>query len=555
MALSIDNSGSTTITRLATGDSLTNWSVLKLTGSGGAPSLFQSVGTIDLVSEGSNAVATKVNKQRVVIRYSYPSGIDLTPDGLGTGALKYYKGSIFVWSLVLAAGSIKTKALGGYQIELIDGSGGIGYWNVAGSDTYSGGFVKWAIGNKAIPSSGAIDESNIVSIGVVTDVGGTTTRFDNFVVDAIDVGHGLTFTGSTTTDALLLEASNLDAATSIGILEANNGILFCQADLKFSGSSLQVSDTETLVFTDTISDSKIYDITLDSPSKLSNTQIRGSGAVTFNAAFNNTEIVGGGFYNFSTISATSSSSLTGSILQSGNSVSLHTSASNLSLVEVKKLSIYPGSTVSNSSILGTKPEVLFPSATVAINTLAQLDNCVLENSISGHGVLLGNVDVGAGDVIMSWNSTDIGYGANQTEDATIRVNVINGGTNKLIINSTSTIPTVYNTGLGGISDVEVVTGLATFDFTLSPNITDYEYRMYLVDAIGSLAGATEVSGEESATGANQSYSYSYIPGLYLAVQILSNPAGSNDYEENLTYYTLGPNDLSVVINLKADNNN
>lgn len=89
----------------------------------------------------------------------------------------------------------------------------------------------------------------------------------------------------------------------------------------------------------------------------------------------------------------------------------------------------------------------------------------------------------------------------------------------------------------------------TFSFTIAPSITTYEWRVYTVTSIGSLAGAVEIDGEESATVDNQGVAHSYT-NQAIAVQIIE----PGIYEESITYYTLTAADLDVTINLKIETN-
>lgn len=97
------------------------------------------------------------------------------------------------------------------------------------------------------------------------------------------------------------------------------------------------------------------------------------------------------------------------------------------------------------------------------------------------------------------------------------------------------------------------TVLNTFKFTVNPSITGYEYRIYSVTAIGSLAGAVNLQGLESATQDNYTYTYAYSTDTPIAVQLLFT--GSNDYVENVSYYTLSNVNQEVTINLVKDINN
>lgn len=116
------------------------------------------------------------------------------------------------------------------------------------------------------------------------------------------------------------------------------------------------------------------------------------------------------------------------------------------------------------------------------------------------------------------------------------------------IGSSSMTAGDVGTGNGETNIVQSV----QFKFTVTPSITGYEWRIYQVDAKGSLKGAVDLAGEESATADNQTYSYNYTSDIEIALQILSR---SNDYVESDTYYTLNSLDQDVTINLTPDINN
>ena len=111
------------------------------------------------------------------------------------------------------------------------------------------------------------------------------------------------------------------------------------------------------------------------------------------------------------------------------------------------------------------------------------------------------------------------------------------------------LPSYYSEG------ASVVTVGASYDFkfTLTPSITGYEWRIYSVTALGSLAGSVELTGEETATSDNQTYTYQYAAPVNIAVQILSQQV--RDYEESTTYYVLSDSDQNITITLTPDENN
>lgn len=99
----------------------------------------------------------------------------------------------------------------------------------------------------------------------------------------------------------------------------------------------------------------------------------------------------------------------------------------------------------------------------------------------------------------------------------------------------------------------IPTVINTFKFTVNPSVTGYEYHIYSVDAIGSLNGAVELQGKETAASDNYTYSYVYSSDTPIAVQLLFT--GSLDYVESDTYYTLTNTNKDVIINLEKDLNN
>jgi hypothetical protein len=135
----------------------------------------------------------------------------------------------------------------------------------------------------------------------------------------------------------------------------------------------------------------------------------------------------------------------------------------------------------------------------------------------------------------------------------------NTGDRALHITATSGTATIYYPGGDSPSyysegaTVNLVGASYDFKFTLTPNITGYEWRIYSVTAIGSLDGSAELDGEETGTVNYQTYTYQYVSPVNIAVQILSQPV--RDYEESINYYILADSDQDVSIILIPDENN
>lgn len=191
-------------------------------------------------------------------------------------------------------------------------------------------------------------------------------------------------------------------------------------------------------------------------------------------------------------------------------------------------------------------------ASALVTDLSSVASNVFNSSGSNHAVELSSIGGGT----MTWDCVTSGFDAGSTgspvtptatgnED--IYVNVASG-TLTINIATGATIPSVRSAG----AIVNVVSGITTFAFTVSPAITGYEYRLYTVTALGSLAGAIEVAGVESAVSASQSYDYTYTVDTPIAVQIISQP--DHLYEEEVLYFTLTNSDQNITINLTQDDN-
>ena len=460
MAVSINTSGTYAVTRIDTADTLTNWAATTLEGAGGGASLLASVGTIDLVAEGTDARASRVNKQRVLIAYTHAAGYDFTTGSTGTGATALPDGNVYIWAAFLAAGSALTKVNGGLQICLGDGTNR-SFWNVAGSDTYSGGFVKWAVNTGVAESENdgaTADLGDITEVGFVCDVGGTTTRFDNMVVDAMEAGSGLTFQGTTTGDLLFSESQAIDSNTAIGILSESNGIIFSQGSLEFSGTA-QTSSAETLVFVDALGGAYTYSFDVTGTVTLTNSTITSSGLADFDfdtsgaTAFT---MNGGSLGGFSTVTTGSGQTMSGIVFQSGGTSSISNTISSSSFNLCDTITVTATGTLSGCTIDNS-----IGASSVSTTSLAKVTGCSFTSDGSNHAVDLGTV---AATTSMDWDNSFSGYAVSDgaTGNEVIKVNVASGQT--LTINSSSGTPSVYNTGTG---TVNVVSGQVTFTLTVT----------------------------------------------------------------------------------------
>lgn len=546
MPVTINTGGTYKATRVDNADTATGWAALTISGSGGGAGLLNSVGTIDLVAEGTDARASRTNKQRVKIYYTNALGYDFTSGGTGTGLTKVPLGNAYIWAAFLAAGSALLKANGGMQIALGDGAN-TSYWNVAGSDTYSGGFIKWAVNTASTPSGNSGTNAtlgDITEIGFVTDVGGNTTRFDNFVVDAMEVGAGLSFNGTTDSNALFTEATVQDDTAAIGVMRIEEGIVFTQGSVSFDGTAM-TSNGETLVFSDTLGGAYTYGFDVTGTATLTNSSISASGLVDYNfdtTAATAFTMSGGAVSNYATVATKLGQAISGVVFTSGGTAAIANTMASCTFNGCGAITL---TGELNKTTVRNSPA----SAAVIVSDLDFIKFSTFESTGTGHAVEL-NISTGT-DETYTWNSNDSGYaGINgSTGNETIRINMLVAATLTINVVAGATTPTIFNSGLGSFI---VSVDKSTLGYTLNPAITNYEYRIYEVTNTGSLAGANEVQGDENATNASQSYAYDFVNGTNYAIQILPK---ANDFEESVTYYSATAGDQNVIINLKKDINN
>jgi hypothetical protein len=207
---------------LDTADSTTGWSALKISGTGGGPSVAAADGQI----EGTGAVTTVVNKQFVALYFDLGGGneLDFTGGGAEEGQM------IYAWAQFLAPALLESLEAtnGGFGIfleTLTPGTAQYHCWGFFGPENYSGGWKRMVLdpSNTATVSAGtAINLASVRYIGVYADVGGTTLRFDNLICDQIAVGTGIKVTGTSTTDDLSGDLLNDELLNRHGIFTPLN---------------------------------------------------------------------------------------------------------------------------------------------------------------------------------------------------------------------------------------------------------------------------------------------------------------------------------------------
>lgn len=468
---------------------------------------------------------------------------------------------IIAWLYYAAPTNLDTWVNGGFRIGVGSTSGNMYYWNASGSNF--GDLPKAAWQNVAIDPNDPTGATNAHLAADATDGTPTTTKrlfgsLPNVLAkitkgnphacDVIRFGRGEIY--ATGTGGLFSEYATANDGNTAkwGLFELIRGGYLWKGLFSFgqTGTSLAFTDSNKTIFVDDCprvkSDfNKMQTLNASTTVVWNNINIVGTAiSVTgsapvspgvFNFSIGSIDINGGRFSNL------------GTWIFSGDTIDDAT-------FEKCKLITSGNSTFTN---------VLFSEANatsaITVANLNELDKCIFRKGTTGHAVEL----TGAA-ATYNWDNLTTGYvtgtsgngvqitGGSITGNETIHITATTG-TFIINVSDGATTPSVSSAG----AIVNVVAGQRTFNFTVNPSITNYEWRIYSITALGSLAGSSPLVGQETATADNQSYSYSYTVDIPIAVQIISQP--NHDYIEAVEFFTLIDGDQDITINLEIDNNN
>ena len=184
-------------------DNTTNWAVIKTTAGGGTPSAALADGGLQGASS-AQAITTTSNNKRILLYYDIGSGneLDFTAS-TGTEAGEF----VWVWGNFLAPALLELSSANGFGIMLgTDNAGTVDWsvWTFYGSDNYAGGWKRMVIdptktasltGSGSTEGGGGITISSVRYFGIMAKTN-ATARFDNMLVDRIDVGTGYAVDGT-----------------------------------------------------------------------------------------------------------------------------------------------------------------------------------------------------------------------------------------------------------------------------------------------------------------------------------------------------------------------
>ena len=488
--------------------------VVKYAGSGGSPSAAAADGSI----EGSTAITVQVSKQGVALFVAVPSALNFSTTESGQ--------LIYVWGNFLAASLLNTQAANGFGICLSSGTptaSNYSLFTYYGSDNYAGGWVRMILDPTKTRSGGAgtLNTSNITHIGVFADVGGTTARFDNLILDACDVGNGLIITG-TSTLGLFNELLTNEATQRYGVVRSLND---SNSAVEIAGT-LTLGDTSATASTITDEDSKIFaaepiyyqgaevnavpntfaainvvggsgtnSLSLGQPVSTTGGRngisIVGNDSYTFGIDFSDGNVETGNWYGCSFQNLTGSLTFDAASHNfKGNSISgcagftFVTGSEAVDCAFVNSAQITLSGTAALTSCVITESSA---ASAVTTTELENLSNCSFTKGATGHAVELTSI----GDGSMNWDCSLSGYDTGSTGspitptstgDEAIFVNV-GSGTLTINVQDGASIPSIRSAG----ATVNVVAGQRTFTITVKDIDTDaalQNARVYVTAAAG-----------------------------------------------------------------------
>ena len=460
---------------------------------------------------------------------------------------------IRAWFQYTFASTLNLTSAGGIQLGITDGSNAA-YWYVSGSDLHKGTWELLQADISATPDTGTTPNlSSITAMYIVLTNATSARNVNNTFIDISWYGTGIEFYGGTTVDKVTwntLAVADTGATTSkqYGIIELIKGGAYYLNHAMFIGDSAATNNCyfdgagETVVFYSANEKSGAYQIKATG-NATGTTDINLDGASILSSS---TPFV----FDMSSANLTTLS-MSGAKLKNASVSTFKTGQTITGVTFDSCGTILPsGATLDSCAILNCNT-----ASSVLTASLTETSTCDFISDGSNHAVEL--TSIGAGS--MTWDNTTSGYDIGATGSPITPTNTgnealyVNVGSGTLTVNvaAGATTPSIRSAG----ATVNVVAGQVTITFNVSPAVTGYEYAIYTVTALGSLAGAVEVQHVEVHNSSSFQYTYTYSAGVVIAVQVISAPASPLDYEESITYYTLGPADSSQTITLTKDENN
>lgn len=475
-------------TVISNADTVTGWSLIKITSGGGTP----SISLADAAYEGSNNLTTRSDNKKIAVYYDIGSGNELDFTGGGNA-----DGDMFgIWVNFLPSPLLALQSVGGLGIMMHSSaptSSNYALWYFEGRDTYTGGWIRLVIDPTKTPSESvgtAFDPTSVRYFGAFAYNNQGTAKYDNFVWDMCSHGKGLIVTGSTTTgltDELLtnetanrhgvvtaLNQTGTAAEIKGGIILGDNvgtaatditdenSKLFVAQPQYYQGGGLQPALPLGFMGLNIVGNGTgATDVSLGQP--VGTTQGRNGIALVGNSVYDfgfdrddgaveSADLYGCSFENLTgTLNLDGNHDFNGDTMSGCGGVSVANGATVKSLTQVAS-----GQINLNSTGILQGCVIINNTATAAVLTtdITDISDCSFTSDGTGYAVELTSVAASP----MTWANNDSGYAATDgsTGNETIFVNV---GSGSLTINVTAgyTTPTIRTAG----ATVTVVAGAVT----------------------------------------------------------------------------------------------
>jgi hypothetical protein len=458
------------------------------------------------------------------------------------------------WYICTSGGLLNTFAAGGIQMGISDGANEC-FWYLAGRDTYPGGWINLVVDVSSTPDTG-IKPTAMNAITSITVRNNQTggKNVDNVWIDNLCLCDGLIVYGD---DGDYFDFEDIflgddAAALGIGIIRKIGGQYFSTGSIEYgdsagtNGCKFQAK-SQVLVFENRKVNADLYSLDVVDNGTGTTEFITGDKSGTVGVQGCTIRVADEDQTpKFDIDGATDTDvdnfKLYGTAFFGADDIEFPATATNVEIISCSFEycdMIDPGTAeVSNCFFINTTNS---GGALLLDSTSNNVSDSTFISDGTGHGVY-----ITASGTYTFDNLQFISYGSTGTDNAAIYNN--SGGA--VVVNATNgSSGLTYKNGSGASTTVN---DAKEFKFTLSPSITGYEWRIYEVTALGSLSGAVEKDGEESASADNQTYSYNYTTDKYIGVQIIGH---ANDYEESITFYTLSnANQYPTILLTKDDNN-
>lgn len=500
-----------------------------------------------------------------------------------------------------------TKAQGGIRLIVVDSGGDYKEWYVGGSDDYSGDWEQFLVDVSTTAdntSATAPTMTDITYFGISSYYVTKPARAENVYIDAQWYGSdpSITVTGTVTTAGdgwSELESLSQSVTTRYGVIRLRNGIYELRGVIKFNNTttgSVDFSDDQNAKLRyvpapvgslDSVSEFLLQgnatgttDFELGSlvggAGLLGGTIFSPSVLFTFDSDTNAANIDSCNLYGVSFEGAgiilmddpgTTQTMISCQLLgckqfdPGAAAVSLSnfidTSDTASALLWNTNIDISDSNFIANTT--GAAIEVTDPTLPISLDNMKFPGNTYdMLNSGAAATITAGSFVVGRGYKILTVGTTDytlIGA-ANNTIGTKFVATGVGAGTGTatevLVVNLSNGSDASTSNNTGTNADHLFVADQRTLSFTVSPLPSpDYEWRLYTVTALGSLAGSSEINGAEFETSASKIsiYTYTYAAGTYMGLQIISN-----NYVEEVDYFELEDNNMSRTINLTVNDN-